>query len=76
MRGDDNRSTTFQTKTGASDEKSSGDRVVDEVSHRSQTSAIGLGGRKAENPHSQVIAKALVEAKAAWLESGDRKSVV
>ena len=75
MRADNICFDLFQTKTSASGEKVSSDRGVDEVSHRSQTSAIRLDGSKGENPRSQVIAKALAEAKSAWLESGSHSAL-
>ena len=68
MRADDIRSTTFQTKTRASGEKTTPACVVEEVSHWSQTSAIGLDGRKGENGKIETVTAALEKAKADWLE--------
>ena len=71
MRGDDIRSTTFQTKTSASGEKTTPACVVKEVSHRSQTSAIGLDGRKGEIGRAESVADALEVARNEWLKNGD-----
>ena len=79
MRGDDNRSTTFQTKTESSSEKITHDRVGDEVPRRFQTSAIGFGGRKGEKPtasrmqHS--VESRLKYARKSWTANGDASAL-
>ena len=71
MREGDIRSTTFQTKTDATSEKFTPSRVVEEVSRRSQTGAIGLDGRKAENALLERVADDLEEARLRWLRNQD-----
>ena len=71
MRAGRDYSDSFQTKTSASSEKISRDRLVDQVSQRFQTSAIRLGGRKGENGRVEGIANELEEAKQGWSSNGD-----
>ncbi len=79
MRDSSIRSTTFQTKTEASGEKITQDRVVDEVPQRFQTRAIGLVGRKPEsfepNLARRKVELALAHALKVWIGNGDASAL-
>lgn len=76
MRAGEDYSDMFQTNEGASDEKNTHTRAVDEGPRRSPTSGIRLDGRKGENelPRSVVnnrVTEALERALKSWTMTGD-----
>ncbi len=75
MRADDVRSTTFQTKTAATDAEELSKPTNREPLDSFQTSGIRLSGRKGENGRSDGITSALAEIRARWIQSADEQQL-
>ncbi len=75
MRADDIRSTTFQSETSATSNEVRTKSCSDESSHRSQTRAIRLDGRKGEKTAisdlQSCVELALEDARDLWIASSD-----